>query len=285
MIRKQHLRFPQLRLISWDFSIDADENPVFIEWNMKGDSQLHQYNNGPLYGEKTKEILDEFFRHTYREVEQDGVLYREYIDHAEAAGAVPGTETVVVAAEIGGKPVTKVAGRAFFRREDITFVRLGESVREIEYLAFFGCSALKGIELPEELEIVGEAAFANCTSLEGLAPMYNVTQVRQRAFLNCTSVEKIVLGDRIHSLEFRAFSGCKSLLSFSGGEALKRIEDRAFQGCGKLETVELKADKITALARSFLNCSSLERSGVEEKCGFVGINCFKGCRQSAAESE
>ena len=87
MIKKQHLHFPQLRLISWDFSIDAEENPIFIEWNMKGDSQLHQYNNGPLYGEKTWEVLDEYFSHVYKEIEQDGVIYREFIDHWRSLAA------------------------------------------------------------------------------------------------------------------------------------------------------------------------------------------------------
>ena len=57
---------------------------------MKGDTQLHQYNNGPLYGEKTREILDEFFSSAFKEVEKDGVIYREFIDHAEAGGALAG---------------------------------------------------------------------------------------------------------------------------------------------------------------------------------------------------
>lgn len=277
VIKKQHLHFPQLRLISWDFSIDADENPVFIEWNMKGDTQLHQYNNGPLYGEKTREILDEFFSSAFKEVEKDGVIYREFIDHAEAGGALPETEELVIASEINGKPVTKVSGRAFFRNEKIRSADLGQSVREIEYLAFFGCSALEEVKFPEGLEIIGEAAFANCAALKGLMTMNNVTQVMQRAFLNCSSIETVTLGDKIQRLEFRAFSGCKSLREFSAGISMRRIEDRAFQGCSLLQKVDLKAEKITALARSFLNCASLQKEPIEKKCGFVGINCFKGC--------
>ena len=279
VIKKQHLHFPQLRLISWDFSIDVEENPIFIEWNMKGDSQLHQYNNGPLYGEKTREVLDEYFSHVYKEIEQDGVIYREFIDHAELGGALPEKEEVVAASQINGKPVTRVAGRAFFRHEKLKSVDLGSAVREIDYLAFFGCSALQQVKLPENLSVIGEAAFANCTALDQLPPLRQITHIAQRAFLHCTAITSVCLGDEISCLEFRAFSGCRSLKRFSAGKGLRRIEDRAFQGCRALEEVDLQGDKITALARSFLNCSSLQREDVEKKCGFVGINCFKGCKE------
>ena len=84
---------------------------------------------------------------------------------AELGGALPEKEEIVAASQINGKPVTKVAGRAFFRHEKLKSVDLGSAVREIDYLAFFGCSALQQVKLPENLSVIGEAAFANCTAL------------------------------------------------------------------------------------------------------------------------
>lgn len=55
-----HLRFPQHRLISWDFAVSDKSTPVFIEMNLYRTSiDFMQLNNGPLFGEYTAEILAE----------------------------------------------------------------------------------------------------------------------------------------------------------------------------------------------------------------------------------
>lgn len=55
-------RLPHFRLVSWDVALDTENNPVIIEANLKfGEIDFHQLNNGPLFGEDTKLILDEVF--------------------------------------------------------------------------------------------------------------------------------------------------------------------------------------------------------------------------------
>ena len=63
IVKTNHSAFPYFRLMSWDFAIDDAGDPVLIEVNMSyGDLDCHQFNNGPLFGEDTKAILDEVFR-------------------------------------------------------------------------------------------------------------------------------------------------------------------------------------------------------------------------------
>ncbi len=51
------------RLISWDLAIGEDGEPMLIEVNLcYGGTDIHQIANGPIYGDKTKEILDKVFR-------------------------------------------------------------------------------------------------------------------------------------------------------------------------------------------------------------------------------
>ena len=51
------------KLISWDLAVDEEGNPVLIEVNLcYGGTDIHQIANGPLYGDKTEEILDKVFR-------------------------------------------------------------------------------------------------------------------------------------------------------------------------------------------------------------------------------
>lgn len=50
------------RLVSWDMSIDENGDVILIEANMrKGGINLHQFDNGPLFGELTDRVLDEVF--------------------------------------------------------------------------------------------------------------------------------------------------------------------------------------------------------------------------------
>ena len=51
---KAHANMPMMEFVGWDFTIDENNRPVFIEWNQRGieiyNSQLSQ---GPLFGEYT----------------------------------------------------------------------------------------------------------------------------------------------------------------------------------------------------------------------------------------
>lgn len=62
LVQKAHRMMPHFRSVSWDVSIQEDGNPVLIEGNLcRGGIDLLQLSNGPLFGEDTKEILDEVF--------------------------------------------------------------------------------------------------------------------------------------------------------------------------------------------------------------------------------
>ena len=50
---------PYFGLISWDFTVDQEENPVMIELNLRWCGlNFHQLHHGPLFGDRTTEILN-----------------------------------------------------------------------------------------------------------------------------------------------------------------------------------------------------------------------------------
>lgn len=62
MVLKAHLCVPHFKMVSWDIAIGEDGEPILIEANLSdGEVLFHQLNNGPLFGDDTKEILDEVF--------------------------------------------------------------------------------------------------------------------------------------------------------------------------------------------------------------------------------
>ena len=51
------------KLISWDLAVDEKGEPTIIEVNLcYGGTDIHQIANGPLFGDKTEEVLDRVFR-------------------------------------------------------------------------------------------------------------------------------------------------------------------------------------------------------------------------------
>lgn len=62
LVKRAHVMVPHFKLVSWDVIICEDGEPLLLEANLaKGTSELHQFCNGPLFGEDTKKILDEVY--------------------------------------------------------------------------------------------------------------------------------------------------------------------------------------------------------------------------------
>ncbi len=62
MVEKLQMKFPHYRLTSWDISIDEKERPVLIEFNIHhGQLDFHQFCNGPLFGDRTQEMIEEVY--------------------------------------------------------------------------------------------------------------------------------------------------------------------------------------------------------------------------------
>ncbi|MBQ7288443.1 MAG: hypothetical protein IJW78_01825 [Clostridia bacterium] len=62
LVNKAHPMVPHFKMVSWDFAVNEQGNPIMIEANLcLGELDFHQLNNGPLFGEDTKQILDEVF--------------------------------------------------------------------------------------------------------------------------------------------------------------------------------------------------------------------------------
>lgn len=62
LVERLHWCVPQFRLVSWDFAVGRDNEPILIEANLSsGELDFHQLNNGPLFGDDLPEIMDEVF--------------------------------------------------------------------------------------------------------------------------------------------------------------------------------------------------------------------------------
>ena len=63
LVKAAHPLIPHFRLVAWDIGFDTKGEPVIIEVNLTLASISNiQALSGPLFGEDTKDILDEVFR-------------------------------------------------------------------------------------------------------------------------------------------------------------------------------------------------------------------------------
>jgi len=59
-VMNAHMKIPYFRIVSWDFSLNTDNEPVLIEINLRWQGiNNHQYVNGPLFGAYTQDVLRE----------------------------------------------------------------------------------------------------------------------------------------------------------------------------------------------------------------------------------
>ncbi len=59
LIKESHKKLPHFKIIGWDFCVDTEGDPVFIEYNFC--SGINQITCGPAFGDLTEEVLDEVF--------------------------------------------------------------------------------------------------------------------------------------------------------------------------------------------------------------------------------
>ena len=67
-----HQNFPLARLVAWDIAIDSGNNIMVIEVNLNnGLAYSHQLFNGPLFGERTEEVMTYLKKHKLKYIQRN----------------------------------------------------------------------------------------------------------------------------------------------------------------------------------------------------------------------
>ena len=89
-------------------------------------------------------------------IEDDGVVIVKFLDDTATS--------VVVPAEIDGRPVVKIGESAFHRRDSLTSVEIPNTVKEIGENAFYCCDSLTSVKIPNSVKEIGQDAFSDCAA-------------------------------------------------------------------------------------------------------------------------
>lgn len=158
-----------------------------------------------------------------------------------------------------GKPVSRVAGRAFLNAVYLEKVELGANVVAIESGAFMNCSGLKVMSITAPVNTIGFGAFAGCTRLTRIAVsdlntcftndngdgiLYEINSDDEYvlvAYPAGRSDETVTVSTFVGEIKSYAFDGASRLkvINIERDNAFGTIGTYAFNGCSALEAVNV----------------------------------------------
>lgn len=188
------------------------------------------------------------------EVQNDGTI--------AITGCAEDAVSVEIPEEIGGKKVTGIGEKAFYRCSGLTDVAIPDSVTYIGNSAFCGCTGLTDIAIPDGVTSIGEDAFGFCEGLTSVTIPDSVTSIGTWAFESCSGLTDITIlnpncaiGDNMYTISSYAvyvddkgfvvfYTGTISGYDGSTAQAYAEKYERTFVSLGKAPVREHKCGDI-----------------------------------------
>ena len=142
---------------------------------------------------------------------------------------------------------------------------------------FNGCDNLTTVKLPESLTTIADGSFANCSALNHVTIPDNVTKIGTSAFCLCNALSDITLGRGLTTIGDFAFKNCDSLETIQLPSNLKKIGEEAFRECDILKSITLP-DSVTDIGEAaFSTCPELESITIPENVTTIKSGTFDYC--------
>ena len=239
---------------------------------------------------------------TFEKEKENGLQYT--LTNANTEYAVTGMGTasgnVVIADYYRGKPVTSIAQKAFYGKNGLTGIVIGNNVKTIGASAFTNCSKLKSVAFPDGVTEIGEYAFQACrnlteivlpaslTSVPKFAFRYcrylktvtfggNETAIEESAFAECNKIESLTIPDSVTRIDKTAFRNCSALVSVDTGNGAVTVGESAFEECGALTAIKLGSSVKTIGDRAFAYCDALPTVTVPDSVETISYGAFYSC--------
>ena len=167
--------------------------------------------------------------------EINGVIYY-YTINGEITGCKPGNETVlVVPAEINGIKITEIGsqfvGGVFIGCDNLTSVKIPNSVTEIGANTFFECRSLTNVDIPDSVVSMQIGVFTLCESLKSVKLPKGISSIQPSTFFECTNLKSVYIPAGVKSIFNTAFDGCANLTDvYYGGTEEQWNKIRFYNG-------------------------------------------------------
>ena len=96
--------------------------------------------------------------------------------------------------------VKTIDSYSFHNCENLSSVKLSESIIKISDFCFCGCSNLSSISLPKTITAIGKHAFQQCSAMNSIDITENVESIGEYAFAECSNLRSVVLPNSLKSI-------------------------------------------------------------------------------------
>lgn len=128
-----------------------------------------------------------FDRTAWYDSKPDGLIYLGDFAYKYKGDMPEGTSVTVEDGTRG------ICGGAFEFCQNMTDIRLPQSLTSIGASAFSNCTGLTGIDLPDGVNSIGSYAFSECTGLTDVELPDALTEVSDGVLYNCTSLKSVTI--------------------------------------------------------------------------------------------
>ena len=191
-----------------------------------------------------------------------------------------GKVTIPEKITIGGLEysVKIIFNSAFANCSGLTYVKIPNSVEQIDWGAFSNCSGLTSVVIPNSVTSIGGNVFENCSGLTYVTIGNSVTSIGSLAFRNCSSLTSITIPNSVTSIESRTFYNCSSLNSVTIGNNVTNIGESAFYACSSLTSITIP-NSVTSIGNdSFNGCRNLTSVMIGNNVTSIGKRTFQNCQ-------
>ena len=246
-------------------------------------------NTTPIYGDitLTASWIGDFTEGLAYVLNEDGQSYS-----CTGMGTYEGN-TVKIAPDYNGLPVTAVAANAFAEEQSIEKVVIPDSIIRIDSKAFYKCSLIDEIHIGKNVEYFGSSAFSNDIKKPNKHKIYfngtvadwceiNFDGVRLiypygTLYLNNEPVVDLVIPDGVTEIKRGAFTYCSSLKSVSIPNSVTNIGNETFGACVNLKELVIP-DSVESIGQyAFTDCYSLAKVTLGSGVTNIQSNAFDHC--------
>lgn len=166
-------------------------------------------------------------------------------------------------------------GEDGFSFNDVTSVKLPNSIIKIGNSAFEHCDELTSISIPASVISIGDDAFNLCIKLRSVTIPNGVTSIGSRAFSRC-SLTSIIIPGSVNSIGEGAFGYNTFIESVTIHEGVTSIGVSAFSSCG-LRSITIPSSVNSIGKYAFRNCNRLKSLTIPEGISSIGSYAFEDC--------
>ncbi len=173
--------------------------------------------------------------------------------------------------------VTRIGNYAFSDDDNVTSVKLPESINSIGTYAFNDCDRLTKIDIPASVKSIEAKAFYSCDILKEVTLHEGLEAIGNEVFYNNYQLSIITLPSTLKTIGTRAFRACGSLKSIVIPNSVTTMGEDVFNNCTSLTTVTL-SNQLTAIGNYAFYNTALRSIEIPASVQTIGDYAFQGCQ-------